>query len=162
MKHRELTKPIKRLLYKVVYWGGTIINVDESYFMSHMDEETFSEAPFTNNSIGVFWKKKHIVTVGVPHPGHLLHEMGHIFACKYEPNAVECDEFTFVGWEYKLAEEVGVVQEWLEFMQPFGVDPHYEFGMLPIDEQKVFLERRMARSHEYGLFDQHGRARPIR
>lgn len=79
------------------------------------------EAPF-NREVGLNYVDKVIYArhINVT-PTAVIHEMGHVFASEKEP--LDCDEVEFLGWEYALSREVGLVKEFKE-----GVSKSYNFG----------------------------------
>ncbi len=79
------------------------------------------EAPF-NRDVGLDYSDKIIYAKhSNVAPTAVIHEMGHVFASDQEPFV--CDEVAFLGWEYALSQEVGLVKEFKE-----EISKSYNFG----------------------------------
>ncbi len=100
-------------------WGGYIeTDNSTSWFFSR----DISVAPF-NSNVGLIWEEKGILydKDRLPHPvTSLLHEMGHVFACRKPPKSA--DELDFLGWEFQLARQIGYpVSNWLRGNEDYVV-----------------------------------------
>jgi hypothetical protein len=80
---------------------------------------------------------------------HLIHEMGHLFACG---DAVEnSEEYDFFGWEWCLARMVGGEQEWRDDNEHYGINDFRDFGAVMRIEQDDYLYERLDRARELGI-----------
>jgi hypothetical protein len=78
------------------------------------------ECPF-NGKIAVSHEDKVIVcSEEIPSVGHLIHEMGHVFATTKKPN--DSNEWDFFAWEVALAKELGVYSTWLMESEDYLLD----------------------------------------
>lgn len=104
-----------------------------------MGKRGYSDAPFCTG-LGVYWAKKIIVhqDEGFTLSG-LIHEMGHVFACRFQPSSKHVDETKFLGWEIVLSRRLGVHSLWLDEMGTYGVHT-YEDGSLAEDDFGDFSE----------------------
>lgn len=104
-----LAQVCKNLGGDLVVWEGEFIPT----IKQGLCEEGWSFAPFVNENVGVHWQSK---TVAIPRTyesmGTIIHEMGHVFACKVPPNHCH-DEWSWMGWEIALAKKIGI-KEWLK------------------------------------------------
>lgn len=107
---------------------------DSSWVSKKYGMRGWSTAPFCDG-IGVYWSRKLIVhrETGFTCAG-LIHEMGHVFACKQSPNHRDCDETDFLGWEISLAQRMGVKDSWMREMGSYGVHT-WEDGSLAVDDE---------------------------
>lgn len=95
-------------------WGGDIVA---------SRRETDLNAPFSKH-VGLDYAAKRVFydPDAIPvlkSPSLLIHEMGHVFACRRPPHSV--DEFGFLGWEYTLARRTGMTRAWLEGSAHYGI-----------------------------------------
>lgn len=80
----------------------------------------------------------------------IIHEMGHVFACHDSP--LQSEEFDFLGWEWVLAREVGLLSEWCASMRNYSLNSQGDdFGNISIDDQTELIESRVAHACELGL-----------
>jgi hypothetical protein len=152
--------PLQKLAGLATSWGGALREVSTEEFLKIAGltlskqfeggkiwegppRRGFYGAPFTNHDLGVLWAKKQVVysgTVGWP---EVIHEMGHVFACRVNPNRSE--EFDFLGWEYALAKYIeGPMDEWLRELRNYQIaSDGREFGDLSPSERFKFLQERL-------------------
>lgn len=102
----------------------------------------FYEAPFTSK-IGINWRDRTILYAGNVGWPDFVHEMGHTFACKANPDRSK--EEKFFGWELKLVEVTlgfspGGPQhrEWESSNQYYCVDGVHDLGQLTAEEKAEF------------------------
>jgi hypothetical protein len=133
----------------------------------------YSEAPF-DNGIGVYYAKKLIVhgNAGFTLSG-LIHEMGHVFACRFQPNSRHCDETDFLGWEIALARRLSVTHIWMNEMGNYGVhvaddgtlDDEGDFseirGLTDKQRRKCFASA-IVKAQRLGILGRRGEIRSIR
>lgn len=146
-------KQMARLSKYCSTWGGALIEIPQGPFEALKEEEAFSEAPFTNGDLGIYWKAKMVFyTSRTPiHPVEVIHEMGHVFACKKAP--ADADEFPFLGWEYRLALKVGIEHAtWFNVNRDYVVE---EGGRALSDfskaQQEPLVEKLIAEAKKRGL-----------
>lgn len=136
-------------------WGGNLWLVD--YFR---DDE---QSPFCSY-LGMDWDKFEILICPLDLPGknpvnsgHLIHEMGHMFACIERPN--KSIEFNFFGWEYALAKFIGCYKEWADSNRDYGIltnGRNKDFGELDAEEKMEVLEEEVEKCKERGLITPSG------
>ncbi len=158
-----LTPAHKELFRMIRGWGGKTIPVTVKNWnvMQADGSETISFCPF-DSWCGIDYKQKALVYVSarVSDIGVMIHETGHIFACKNEP--YNSHEFDFFGWEYVMAQKLGAMAEWEKSTAAYGINyndslnglQHYdEYGDLlnKPGPKKRFLKERLKESRELGL-----------
>lgn len=79
-----------------------------------------SVAPFSDD-YGVRWGKREVHYRAGRELGPIIHELGHVFACRFPPNHRMCIEPRFFGWEWVLSQELGLEKEWLASVQDYGL-----------------------------------------
>lgn len=104
--HVTETDPIEELRKLVEKWGGTLEKVSRDEIYAIEEQAGFAAAPFTGG-LGVFWKDKRILFTEQTHWSAIIHEMGHVFVGKCEPEN-EPNEFDFFGWEYLIAKRFDI------------------------------------------------------
>lgn len=135
-------KIIRKLKKLIESWGGSLTAVDS--LASYRENEEFEDAPFNWLGLGVIWKTKEIIYVPkLCKWPDLIHDMGHVFACKKSPSNSE--EFTFLGWEFALAKYIEApMKEWYEAMGNYVISAttHEELGGIsPAKRASVLRER---------------------
>lgn len=142
-----------RLKKCAVRWGGDLEDVSlEKWDERVKSAGDFWQAPFTNKKLGVAWNDKRICYASsdnVEWP-HVVHEMGHVFACPITPdNSREVD---FFGWEYALARHVrGLVAEWNFCNGNYQIDDSYSWAEITAKKRAETLKERLAYARENGL-----------
>jgi hypothetical protein len=60
--------------------------------------------------MGIHWPSRRVFvrSTNVNQPVDIIHEMGHVFASKHNPERSDADEQTFLGWEIQVARSIGV------------------------------------------------------
>lgn len=140
-------------------WGGDLIQLSEKDFHGlgmiscRNNELSFKPAPYNPNQLGIFFDSKIVMHVPNVPWGHVIHEMGHCFACNEFPAKEEID---FFGWEYALAQMIdGDIDEWISHNHDYEING--ENGKVePIMSQrknyiKKFIEERMIIAKQLGL-----------
>lgn len=129
-----------------------------------LDKEALFEAPFTSN-LAVNWKKKEIHYAGsiAPWP-HLVHEAGHLLACRDTPEA--SDEYKFLGWEIAVVKHLGLsMKEWHKNNNDYGLDGwDYEgssyaaIGNIPYDSEAfdTFVDSHIEMAQKIGIVSNEG------
>ncbi len=146
---------VRRLKLLIKKLGGNVINIGhtdnavENFMTEHEERdsegrEDLGFAPFSSYPVGVLWSARAIVCpTYVPWP-ELIHEMGHVLACKEHP--LESKEFDFLGWEYAVARYIKApIEEWYENMKNYQVDDFNatHFGDLSVEARDAFLAERL-------------------
>lgn len=154
---------VKKLQALALSWGGQVIGLSKLEFEEAELKESYSEAPFSANNLGVIWEEKKIVFSGDVHWYELVHEMGHVFASRVCP--YEADEVSFFGWEYALAKQLRGVSEWKEQNKDYAIAPTLpsektgpgesweEFGMYTNGRQMEIIRERVKYAKSVGLLD---------
>lgn len=145
----ETSPGLPALLSLVRSWGGDIIYVADI-------GDRFSPAPF-NFCLGLDWHARLVACrVSSPGPiedpvmlGSVIHEVAHLFATLKEPWYAE--EYDFLGWEWAVARDCGLVDEWLDSMGSYSVGDGDDFGALDVDQQTDLLEERFDFAVSIGL-----------
>jgi hypothetical protein len=143
-----------RLRYLCRMWGGQIrIVTDDTYYDRTDSQPGFYEAPFNTPYLGFFWKSK-VIWAAQPFTWpNVLHEMGHVFACRHPPlnQPAGNDEWDFFGWEYATALYIhGDLDQWTDANSDYGTDDG-DFATLTHEKQKELLGDRLAAAENLGL-----------
>lgn len=149
--------PLQALKAYAKSWGGDLVEVD-----TFTDPETglhFGLCPFSK-WLAVDWEGKRVLYKKGAKVADMIHELGHVFASTLEP--CKSKEMDFFGWEFALAQEVDLVEAWVETNVEYCVGANKEFGQLSIDAQSDLLEEYVGVSKRHGLFDAAGKPRSIR
>jgi len=149
--------------------GGHIVMVNGQESLGFLGNRGSSGAPFSRD-LAIYWKKKIIVhTPQITNLAGLIHEMGHVFACKYPPGSDRCNEVDFLGWEYSLATTLGCKSDWIRDMKDYLVDGDTEglypsdcFGNLTNKQRASLLAVKVALAQAAGSLTKDGRVRSIR
>lgn len=165
---------LERLADLCSEWGGSLALVSEHTFNRVFyttpaavgpDGWPFVEAPFADWA-GMHWDAKLIVGVhDRVNVNAVIHEMGHVFACKTDPNGVKWDgsyEWDFLGWEMAVAYKVGCYQQWSDQNSAYGVDDGSNWGDLSLDARAAMIKERMEAAATAGLLDANGHPLAIR
>ena len=121
--------------------GGEFIVVESRNYFRTTD---WTECPF-NINLGINYKDKIVAYFDDKDrpfsPGHICHEMGHVFASKIEPRLAQ--EGEFLAWEMLLAKKIGIFEQWAidskeyELHEDYGsdhindIDHASRMGLLP-------------------------------
>lgn len=144
MSNSLLIEKLNKITQK---FRGSISELSDKDWNRYRNEFRFYEAPFTNN-LAIIWEEKKIVWKNKEPPWpHIIHEMGHLFACTDEeyPGSGE-DENSFFGWEYLLAKKIkGSIEEWNNDNNDYGCffkaeGLCHDFGMLTKKKKKEFVD----------------------
>lgn len=116
----------------------------------------FYEAPFTNSKIGINWRRRVILYAGNVHWVDFVHEMGHAFACRDNPDRSK--EEKFFGWELKLVETTlgfspgsSGHKEWEHSNQYYCVDGVHDLCQLTAEEKAEFYSYSVELATKEGL-----------
>ena len=145
---------LELLTLKAREWGGDLICVDA---ISNIDSDDLTHCPFSHH-LAIDHKAKHVYYTphlpGITDLGGIIHEFGHVFATLEDPNTAE--EYDFLGWEWLLALEVGLRDEWLLSMDNYSLAAEgnvyaEDFGYLDDDQRSDLLEERIDYAESLGL-----------
>ncbi len=127
-------------------WGGDVVEVSfDDPLWDKLDVSPFSAW------LGVDYPNKRVYGTKEADLGEIIHEMGHVFASRRSTNFSE--EYDFFGWEFAVAQKVGLVGEWLESSGNYsvGCTDFAEFEVLTPDQQSDLLEERVQYAVSIGL-----------
>lgn len=151
-------------------WGGNLVELSDEEFktLSRRAGEwawgsaMWSNAPFSSHDLGVKWTNKEVVYCGDVQWTEIVHEMGHVFASKNNPD--RSSEFDFFGWEHALCLELGLpVQEWIDGNKDYVVGKTFEeFGSMTHLEKVKTMQERTCAATKLGLIDERGKCHSIR
>lgn len=133
-------------------WGGDIIEISQVEFNARLMENLLEDAPFSSHSLGVDYDAKVVYySEDDPPPWwEMVHEMGHVFACRERPQV--CDEYTFFGWEYAVFKMLGAIEGgWTEAQKYYQIGNGDDFGDLSAEEQAAIVSERVATAEAFGL-----------
>jgi hypothetical protein len=160
---------IKKLRNLAQKWGGKLVELSRDDFDTRFGGKDpnnlrypkgLYNAPFSSHDLGIHWAKKQVIYSLPAEWPEIVHEMGHVFACKKNPG--RSDESTFLGWEYAVALYIGgPMNEWDNCMGDYGVEGQ-EYGSLSKAEQQEVLAERLAFAKKKGLIAQDGTPLAIR
>lgn len=124
---------IKHLRMYCCLWGGDLVVLDKSKFAKlflcnepyyhrmyvRRDNDQFDTAPAAEWH-GVHWSSKRVfVAEDEGHANGIIHEMGHVFAAIDKPDYA--DEYTFLGFEIRLAASIGQYRQWSRGNYDYGL-----------------------------------------
>lgn len=157
---------LQALQQKALDFGGTLkVLTVEQFELLEDHDDAVSSAPF-NTHLACNWDLKEVyiqdsAVTCLRTLAEVIHEMGHVFACTEAP--LKSEEVEFIGWEYSVALELGLDDQWLQSMASYGIGgyiqkilgpsktPRGEFGDLTLDEQMELLEEMCFRAERDGL-----------
>jgi len=152
---------LRKLLSFASSRGVTSRRVSENEFSSLAHDGTLEEAPFSSHSLGIVWKTKCLYyTRGVEWP-EVIHELGHLLACRVPPRS--SDEFGFFGWEIAMSHHIGgSLDAWIAGNQDYGVSNGIALKALSPFALHTMLAERLAAAKDTGLLDDDGHPLAIR
>ena len=176
---RHEQRCLERLAHLCRRWGGKLIVLPDTTEFNEVfeqgrrgglsgDDPDLSEAPFENWH-GVNWRNKIVYTTTFHTVlGAIIHEMGHVFACKSGPGIA--NEWAFLGWEACTARLVGCYNVWSAQNKHYGVidddNKHTlsagEWGGLTLSEQRRLLRERVVAGQKAKIVSKTGRPLAIR
>jgi len=153
---------ISALRRRAIAWGGDIVQVTNEMYdrVSGIDRDyciadgpyrkDFYGAPFTSG-LGILWSKKKIYCTNSSEWPGVVHEMGHVFTSKKDPN--HADDWEFFGWEYATF--------WVEKNRDYIVEDGESFGYLTRTNRRKVLQERLTHAKKIGLL-RHGIPQAVR
>jgi hypothetical protein len=159
----KVTKPEFKRLQEVHPFKGlvhTYLNapVQDGEYFAHLEKlNVFYLSPFAPN-LGIHWPSRTVVYAddSVRWP-HIVHEMGHVFAQEQPPDGIFVDELNFLGWEYRMAQKVGDLKEWLDANDDYQIGDYQPelgdatLGGLSKSELSAVLKKVLARGRNFNL-----------
>lgn len=143
----EIEQQVERLMNRLRELGATIIIDPEA--------EGPQSAPFSY-ALSLDYSKKTMYFNGgcdVDSVGHIIHEAGHLLACRRTP--AKSDEYAFLGWEMALAMELDLLGDWLHGQMDYGIinneNESTDLGLLSDDELSELIEERIDYARSKGL-----------
>lgn len=133
-------------------WGGDLVEITEAQYEALVREGTdeFQPAPFTDKNLGVDYINKIVYYANKPWYS-ILHEMGHVFASREEPNRAT-NEYDFFGWELAVVKLIGAnVDEWVRGNCDYVVTGDVDLGSLSLDGVAKILEEIEGLARDRGL-----------
>jgi hypothetical protein len=159
---------LRKLIEKIEEWGGHVTLIekwehrDEFYTRGSILRRDYfpggwSEAPF-GSGVAIHHATKHLlINSCIQDTASLIHETGHLFATTRTPDQ-ETEEITWLAWEWKLAQELGIEDEWRLNCDTYGLHRTIgaltnleDFGDLTYDNQTYALETLSSEYWEQGL-----------
>ncbi len=157
--------PLQSLRRRIHRWGGALLLLDPDDYARKVagiyDGNPWEGAPFAYGH-AVWWKER-VIAVSRPllRLPVLIHEMGHVFADLHPPSF--SDEYAWFGWEYALAQAVGIEEEtWRADNKDYVVGDLIDFGKLSRAQQDEILVERVKEARTHGLLDARNRPRALR
>lgn len=144
----SVTKIKTNLVNLCESWGGKLILKNDTDNHHRLVKQS---CPF-QDGLGIDFSKKIVSCEKYQkiNPGAIIHEMGHVFASRKNPNSNNSspdDEWGFFGWEWAVAKKVGLLfndfaksnRDYLVYM-PNGFKKLSDFGSLSISTQSKVLK----------------------
>lgn len=140
-------------------WGGRLVIFEsrdeyDHYFRVNKDRDQLSDAPFTDYHGLDFERRLLLATKDRVDIVSLIHEAGHTFASRRGPWS--CNEFNFLGWEIRVAQILGCMDEFNEGNDNYQLNYGITWGILSNDERNRIIENRIAFAYDRGLIDTQG------
>ena len=173
-KAREQLEALARICRRL---GGKLMILSRRNFIALLeddDDEDGIALPLTAGSrheYGIDWRKKIIyVARGTNHIGYIIHEAGHVFADRHEPDDAKCDEWTWLGWEIAVARRIGAWHTWSRQNGNYhmgegsadGVGKDKDWYDLSSVERRAIIADRLAHAKKIGLLTRRGAPRSVR
>ena len=142
------------------YDGPLGLKADANFDLEH--HEGFSE-PENSETHGLEWGKKIIYAVrGRESVGHLIHEMGHVFADRFPPDSSKCREWNLFGWEMAVARRIGAWATWSQHNKNYSVGKKAEWGELSTKHRQDVIAERIGHAKTIGILSDAEEPRSIR
>jgi hypothetical protein len=127
------------------------------------DGERFTTPDNTDNH-GQEWGRKIIYAVeGHESVGHIIHEMGHVFADRYPPNNSKCREWRWFGWEIEVARQIGAWKTWSDHQADrFVSNGTVQWSTLTAKRRHAVIAERIRYAKKIGILGEAGEPRSIR
>lgn len=158
-------------------WGGDVREISQDGFDALKESArnkafpAFFDSPFTSYDLGIIWTEKKVVYTekarlsGKMMWGHILHEMGHVFASTEEPD--RGNEFDFFGWEYAVVHHLQLDEvNWDKAQQDYCIEYspgcsgvyYMDYGQIcrpgaPAVHRTLFLAERLQEARKLGLLN---------
>jgi hypothetical protein len=124
--------------------------------------EGFS-GPGDSDVHGLEWRKKIIYVVrGRVSVGHVIHEMGHVFADRHPPDNSKCCEWNWFGWEMAVARQIGAWATWSRHNADYYIGKGDQWGGLSARRRQTVIANRIRRAKKIGIITTSEEPRSIR
>lgn len=167
-----MNRAVKELQRLCRAWGGDLILMPRRAFelLEHYDRSgarMFTPAP-ASSFHGLNWDAKLVfATHEDVNAGSVIHEMGHVFASDVSER--DCDEWSWLGWEIRLAQQVGAYRVWSKQNEAYvmgdydglGVDGE-EWGTITSGGRRAVARDRIAAGKRFRIINRSGRPIAIR
>ena len=136
---------------------------------------SLSLAPFSD-ALGINWDKKVLYVLGrclqrAQTVGNMIHELGHIIACKEPPR--KSNEWNFFAWEICTARLLRVKEQWDDSSETYWVEvpktdpvmpklPMGDYGQFSLKERRVIFKEALKAGKKYGNVTADGKPISIR
>lgn len=168
------SQALQSLRRRIRRWGGTLLLLTPEAYARQVgttvpgdvgkcyprDHNPWDECPFADGH-AVWWERR-LFAVSRPHLSLpvLIHEMGHVFADLRPP--ADADEYAWFGWEYALAQALGIEEAWRVNNKRYGVGTGVDFGELSRPRQDALLAERLQEARTTKLVDARNRPCALR
>ena len=154
--------------------GQLVICESQDAFFEILDADENICMPGTVGSVseyGIHWKKKIVYAVhDTEHIGSIIHEAGHVFADRHDPDDAECDEWVWLGWEIAVARRLGAWSTWSRQNANYhlgngiyrGVGKGKNWRELSARAKHLIVVDRLAHAKKIGLISPRGVPRSVR
>ena len=154
--------------------GQLVICESQDAFFEILDADEDVCMPGTVGSIseyGIHWRKKIIYAVrDTRHIGFIIHEAGHVFADRHDPDDEKCDEWAWLGWEITVAKRLGAWHAWSRQSATYalgdgiasGAGKDKDWCQLSTKERAAIVADRIAHAKKIGVLSPRGVPRSIR
>lgn len=134
----------------------------EAAIDSGLERGAIFSTPDNSDAHGQEWGKKIIYAVeGREDVGHIIHEMGHVFADRHPPDSSKCREWRWFGWESVIARQIGAWETWSRHQDHRFVGDVFLKDLTTRRRQAVIAER-IRYAKKIGLLSEAGEPRSIR
>ncbi len=141
-----MTPDVERLLNRLRELGAKVT----------ISNKEGPQCPSFSSTLSLDYRKKILYFTGKcdeDSVGHIIHEAGHILACKKTPD--DSHEYEFLGWEMALTIELDLLGDWLHGQMDYTVvnneDDCTEIGLLSDEELSELIEERIDYARSQGL-----------
>lgn len=154
--------------------GGRFLILPQAEFDDAVDADEDICGPGTAGSrfeYAIHWKKKILYAMrGTTHIGFIIHEAGHVFADRHDPDDDACDEWAWLGWEIAVARRLGAWAAWSRQNASYhlgegtrtGVGADKDWRDLSASERRAIVADRVAHAKKIGVLSPSGVPRSLR
>ena len=158
-------KIVNRLAKMCSAWGGQLMVLPKQDFRRIRWAEWAGLSRSPVSYLGVDWRSKKVFTAEPGAWHHIIHEMGHVFACKDIPKVSQ--EIEFLGWEHAVARQVASSDAWFSSWESCSegyvlTNDGRMFGDVPRRESVKIIADLEKRARKKKIVDAAGRPLAIR